>query len=376
MVEKTIDLVTSDCRSGGGSGPPASTGRIGNEPAVSERLGSAPKRFAPSNTQSGRTRQPHLRMAAFSSRRGRRALLRGTAAITVAPWLLGAARTADVQRFGLGIASGQPEPDRVVLWTRITGPDLPERVPVRWEIARDEAFTDIAARGEEIAERDWAHSVHAELGGLDPARWYWYRFHALGDRSGGGRTRTAPAPDAAVASLDFAIAGCQRCDAGHDAAWRHAAAEHLDLVMFLGDYIYEYGSPPNALRSVEGGRLHTLAQYRARYATHKSDPDLQAAHAAAPWLLVWDDHEVGNDYANLRGERLEPDFAAIRAAAYRAYWEHMPFPESARPSMPTCASIAVSTGDASHASTSSTTGSTAMYRSALARIAATRTPRR
>jgi alkaline phosphatase D len=261
----------------------------------------------------------------------RRRLLQGTTALAFAPWLLRHARAADVPRFALGIASGQPHADGMVLWTRLTGPELPERVAVQWEIARDEAFTDIAARGEEAAEASWAHSVHAEPAGLAPARWYWYRFRALGQQSAVGRTRTAPAPGDAAGSLNFVITSCQRWDVGHYAAWRDIAADSLDLVMFLGDYIYEYATSSKAVRPLEGGHVRTLAQYRARYATHKSDPALQAAHASAPWLLVWDDHEVGNDYANLQGQDLEPDFRAQRAAAYRAYWEHMPFPKALRP---------------------------------------------
>ncbi|MEP7099652.1 MAG: alkaline phosphatase D family protein [Burkholderiales bacterium] len=262
----------------------------------------------------------------------RRKLLQGAAALTFAPALLRHARADDAPRFALGVASGQPRADGIVLWTKLTGAGLPERSTVEWEIARDEAFKDIAARGEEIAEAGWAHSVHAEPAGLAPARWYWYRFRALGQQSPVGRTRTAPAPDASGASLNFVIASCQRFDVGHYAAWRHVAAEpKLDLVMFLGDYIYENGTSPKAVRPVEGGLVRTLGAYRARYATHKSDPALQAAHAAVPWLLVWDDHEVGNDYAGLQGQDLEPDFKAQRAAAYRAYWEHMPFPKSARP---------------------------------------------
>jgi alkaline phosphatase D len=261
----------------------------------------------------------------------RRSLLRGSAALIAAPVLLRHALAADTPRFALGVASGQPRASSVVLWTMLTGAGLPERVTVRWEIAHDEAFTRIAARGEEAAELAWSHSVHAEPAGLEPARWYWYRFSALGQQSTVGRTRTVPAPDTAAASFDFVIASCQRWDVGHYAAWKHIAAESLDAVMFLGDYIYEYGSGAKALRPVEGGLVRTLGAYRARYATHKSDPALQAAHAAAPWLLVWDDHEVGNDYANLQGQDLEPDFKAQRAAAYRAYWEHMPFPKSARP---------------------------------------------
>ncbi len=265
-----------------------------------------------------------------SRARERRALLQGAAALTFAPWLLRHAHGTEVQRFALGIASGQPRADGMVLWTRLTGAGLPERTPVEWEIARDQAFTDIAARGTETAELAWAHSVHAEPVGLAPARWYFYRFRALGQQSAVGRTRTAPAADAS-ATLKFSIASCQRYEVGHYAAWRHLVAESPDLVVFLGDYLYEYAAAPGALRALEGGHVRTLEQYRARYATYKTDPALQAAHAAAPWLLVWDDHEVANDYAGLQGQDLEPGFQARRAAAYRAYWEHLPFPKSARP---------------------------------------------
>jgi alkaline phosphatase D len=235
-------------------------------------------------------------------------------------------------RFDLGIASGHPTASSVVLWTRLTGGDLPAQVEVQWELAHDEGFKQIAARGTHTAHADWAHSVHAEPLGLAPARWYWYRFTALGDRSASGRTRTAPAANAA-APLRFAIASCQRFDAGHYAAWRDVADQSLDLVMFLGDYIYETGSPADAVRRHEGGHVKTLPGYRERYATYKRDPLLQAAHASAPWLMVWDDHEVDNDYAGLQGQQLQSDFAEQRAAAYQAYWEHMPFPMSARPKL-------------------------------------------
>ena len=110
----------------------------------------------------------------------RRALLQGAAAIVAAPWLLRHARAADVPRFALGVASGQPQARGMVLWTMLTGSDLPAQIPVQWELVRDEGFTDIAAGGLEVADADWAHSVHAEPTGLEPARWYWYRFHALG----------------------------------------------------------------------------------------------------------------------------------------------------------------------------------------------------
>ncbi len=204
---------------------------------------------------------------------------------------------------------------------------------MRWEVAADEKFQRIVARGDEIAEAAWGHSVHAEPLGLEPGRWYWYRFSALGEQSAAGRTRTAPADDA-KATLRFVVASCQRYDVGHYAAWRHAAAENPDFVLFLGDYIYETASGSSAIRRHEGTVAKTLAEYRARYATYKSDPLLQAAHRAAPWLMIWDDHEVANDYANLQSQDLEPDFASRRAAAYQAYWEHMPFPKSARPRGP------------------------------------------
>ena len=245
---------------------------------------------------------------------------------------LAMAAQGEQPRFDLGIASGHPTASSVVLWTRLTGGDLPAQVEVQWELAHDEGFKQIAARGTHTADADWAHSVHAEPAGLVPARWYWYRFTALGDRSATGRTRTAPAPNAA-APLRFAIASCQRYDAGHYAAWRDVADQSLDLVMFLGDYIYETGSPADAVRRHEGGYVKTLPAYRERYATYKRDPLLQAAHASAPWLMVWDDHEVDNDYANLQGQHLQSDFAEQRAAAYQAYWEHMPFPMSARPKL-------------------------------------------
>ena len=222
----------------------------------------------------------------------------------------------------------------MVLWTRLMGAGLPERVPVQWELAADERFTRVVARGEEMAESAWAHSVHAEPVGLAPDRWYFYRFTALDQQSETGRTRTAPAADAASERLRFVITSCQRYDVGHYAAWRHIAAADLDLVMFLGDYIYESRSGRDAIRRHEAGEVFTLDQYRARYATYKSDPALRAAHAALPWMLIWDDHEVSNDYAGLRGRDLAVDMVARRTAAYRAYWEHLPFPKSARPTGP------------------------------------------
>jgi alkaline phosphatase D len=261
----------------------------------------------------------------------RRHLLALGATALAAPAFLRHARAADLPRFALGVASGQPLADRLVLWTRLTGPDLPAQVPVDWVIAHDEACTQVAARGTEQALAADAHSVHAEPAGLEAGRGYFYRFSALGQTSPVARTRTAPAPDA-PATLRAVLASCQRWDSGHWAAWRHAAAQAPDLVLFVGDYIYETAAAKNAVRTHDQPLVRTLAQFRDRYALYKSDPALQAAHAAAPWLVLWDDHEVENDYANDRGQRLAgPALLALRAAGYQAWWEHMPVPKAMRP---------------------------------------------
>jgi alkaline phosphatase D len=273
-------------------------------------------------------------MAAAPPRR--RVLQHLLAAGLGAPLFVRDARAADVPRFALGVASGSPTADSVVLWTRITGEPAAPEVPVQWELAADEAFTRIVQRGIEPARADAAFTVHVQPRGLEPARWYWYRFIALGQRSAAGRTRTAPAADAPAGRLDFAIASCQRWEHGHWAAWRDLAAPDahgrtLDLVLFLGDYIYEYPSLPFGVRAHGQGAADTLDGYRARYALYRSDPLLQAAHAACPWIVIWDDHEVDNDYAGPQASDLAPGFAARRAAAYRAWWEHMPVPPALRP---------------------------------------------
>lgn len=242
--------------------------------------------------------------------------------------------------FSLGVASGAPLSDGVVLWTRLA-PDplnggglLPEAIEVRWEVARDEGFRNIVRHGRTLAEPQHAHSVHIEVSGLEPARWYWYRFMSGDAVSAIGRTRTAPADGAASDRLRFAFASCQQYEQGFYAAHRHMAAEDLDLVVFLGDYIYESSWGSRHVRKHEGPEPTTLEQYRNRYARYKSDADLQRSHAAFPWLVTWDDHEVDNDYANDRSEDLDPNFLARRAAAYRAYWEHMPLRRNAMPNGP------------------------------------------
>ncbi|MDD2546292.1 MAG: alkaline phosphatase D family protein [Burkholderiaceae bacterium] len=232
--------------------------------------------------------------------------------------------------FGLGVASGDPTPDGVVLWTRLLPEDPLQALSpqtVHWELADDPGFRRIVRRGQASAEPHWGHSVHVELTGLAPDRWYHYRFWHGDAVSTPGRTRTAPADDAMPAAVRIAFASCQRWEHGHYAAWRHVAADHPDLVLFLGDYLYEYASPKDSsglARTHPLRHASTLADFRDRYALYKSDPQLQAAHASCPWAVVWDDHEVQNDYAGALGRGDPTHFLALRSAAWQAFYENMP----------------------------------------------------
>jgi alkaline phosphatase D len=277
----------------------------------------------------------------------RRAFLTGAlagTAVLASPIIRAAPRTPRVTSypFALGVASGYPTEDGVVLWTRLA-PDplrgggmgaLP--IEVAWEVAHDGCFRRIARRGVTLARPEDAHSVHIELTGLAPGRWYWYRFKAGSELSPVGRTRTAPAVGAELADLRFAFASCQHYEHGYYTAYRHMARDTLDLVVHLGDYIYEGSWGGRPVRAHTGAEPVSLGDYRNRYALYRSDLDLQAAHAAFPWVAICDDHEVDNDYANDRSEDLTPreQFLGRRAAAYRAYYEHMPLPPSARPRGP------------------------------------------
>jgi len=242
----------------------------------------------------------------------------------------------DSYPFALGVASGYPSPASVVLWTRLTGDLDPLAIPVRWELAADESMKSIIFSGVTSAEPAWAHSVHVEVPGLAPDRWYWYRFTAGDAQSAIGRTRTAPAADGAVARWRFAFASCQQYEHGWYGAYRHLVADQPDLVAFLGDYIYEATWGRELVRSHGAPEAFTLEDYRARYALYKSDPDLQAAHAACPWIFTWDDHEVVNDYSDDRASKNldRGKFLERRTAAYRAYYEHMPLPSRMRPDGP------------------------------------------
>jgi alkaline phosphatase D len=239
--------------------------------------------------------------------------------------------------FTLGVASGSPLPTGVVLWTRLAPDPLhgggvgADAVVVRWEVAEDESFGRVVQRGSVDAVRAWAHSVHVEVTRLEPGRWYFYRFIAGDEVSPVGRTRTAPAADELPRQLRFGLGSCQHFEHGYYGAHRHLAAEGLELMVFVGDYIYEGTGRTDRPRRHAGGEARTLVQYRDRHAQYKTDPDLQRLHAAVPWLVTWDDHEVENDYAGTRSESLDPDFGRRRAAAYQAYFEHMPLRERARP---------------------------------------------
>jgi alkaline phosphatase D len=240
--------------------------------------------------------------------------------------------TLDANPFVLGVASGDPTPAAVILWTRLIVPveHIDDAIPVSWEMATDEAFSDVIARGSKIATKDDAHSVHVDAAGLEPDRFYFYRFAVGPWTSALGRARTMPASDASPDHLVLASASCQSFTDGYYAAHRDLAADDVDLVLWLGDYIYEEAAAPisgSNVRAHTGRECTTLDDYRARYALYKSDPDLQAAHARAPWLVMWDDHEVENNYAGVVSEdaSVSPDvFAQRRAAAYRAWWEHQP----------------------------------------------------
>jgi alkaline phosphatase D len=239
----------------------------------------------------------------------------------------------DEDPFTLGVASGDPLPDGVVLWTRLAPDPLAgggmgsAAVEVEWTVSRDEALKDVVRSGKSSAVSELAHSVHIEVDGLDPDRVYWYRFRAGGAESPVGRTRTAPTAAASPQSLRFAFASCQNYVQGYYTAHANLAREELDAVFFLGDYIYEGTARGDIVREYsKRGWSYSLADYRDRYAQHKSDKDLQAAHAAFPWIVTWDDHEVENNYAGGIDKADPRNKAAIaeRAAGYQAFYEHMP----------------------------------------------------
>lgn len=289
-------------------------------------------------------------------RLSRRILLASSAAgaavaVPAAGWAQSNTRpTLDTDPFTLGVASGDPEPDGVVLWTRLAVNPLAEdgmggmpnaAFDVKWEVARDERFRHIAARGEVQTAAGIGYSVHIEVAGLRAGREYFYRFKTGKWTSPVGRTVTAPNPRSTPEELRMAFASCSQYEHGYFTAYRHMAESHPDLILHLGDYQYEYraevyNSPDGNVRDHEGPETVSLATYRQRHAQYKTDPDLQLAHAAAPWLVVWDDHETENNWADEVPESGSDtpnpaDFLARRAAAFQAYWENMPLRRSSVP---------------------------------------------
>jgi alkaline phosphatase D len=275
----------------------------------------------------------------------------GLAGLVSAPAWLGCATAARARwrgrdPFQLGVAAGAPAPDGFVLWTRLAPEPLsPDPatpggmsggpVEVGYEVARAPDFREIVRRGSALAEAGYAYSVHVEVGGLAPARPYWYRFTSGDAVSRAGRASTAPTPGAPVASLRLAYASCSHYEDGYFSAYRHLADEQPELVLFLGDYIYEHASARHdkVRHHSDGVEARDLRTYRNRYAQYRTDPDLQRLHAEATALVTWDDHEVENDYAGRWSSTFEDPvrFLLRRAAAYRAFYEHMPLRGRARP---------------------------------------------
>ena len=291
---------------------------------------------------------PHTSVPAVRPASGhprRRTVVAATAASAALLPLAGrlpSAHAAEGPVFLHGVASGDPLPDGVLLWTRVT--PSPEAVPgsgkggpvtVTWEVAEDQDFQDVVARGTAEAASATDHTVKADVRGLRPATAYWFRFSAGEAHSPAGRTRTTPAEDADAANLRVGVVSCAHYEAGHFASYRHLAARSdLHAVLHLGDYIYEYGTGEYPL---EGDIVRTvqpehetvsLADYRVRHAHHKLDPDLQAMHAAHPVVAMWDDHEVANDtWSGGAGNHTpgeEGEWADRVRAAKQAYFEWMP----------------------------------------------------
>ncbi|QOV89188.1 alkaline phosphatase D family protein [Humisphaera borealis] len=246
--------------------------------------------------------------------------------------------------FTLGVASGDPDPSSLVLWTRLAPSPLepdggmpPKMVEVSWELAEDDAFKKIVRKGTTIATPQLGHSVHVEPRGLSPDRWYWYRFRAADAVSPVGRTRTMPQATASPEKLKFAFASCQHYETGLFTAYEQMARDDLDLVFHLGDYIYEGAATKGKVRAHIGREIETLGEYRVRHSLYRSDPLLHGMHATCPWFVTWDDHEFDNNCAGHISEQkhVDPvDFLVRRAAAYQAYYEMMPLRAACLPNGP------------------------------------------
>ena len=276
----------------------------------------------------------------------RRTLIRSAGATVIgslgAPAILRAQSWFTDNPFSLGVASGDPAPDGFVIWTRLApepfashGGMAMSALPVGWEVSSDERFATIVQKGEALARPELGHSVHVEVAGLEPDRPYWYRFQVGSERSLQGRARTLPRPGAAVSALKFGVCGCQNYEAGFYTAYRHLAREDLAFVFHYGDFIYEYspnyvfdgGLPIAKPREHRLREVYSLDDYRAHYAQHLLDLDLQAARSRHAFLSTFDDHEIENNWVQDISQRRDvpPEiFALRRQAAMQAWYEHMP----------------------------------------------------
>ena len=288
----------------------------------------------------------------------RRLFLSYSAALASLPSIATQAAAADhkitftADPFSLGVASGDPAAKSVVLWTKLAPMPLepdggmsPEMVAVDWEIAEDDTMKKVVARGTSTATPQLGHSVHVEVKGLRPDRWYWYQFKAGDAASPIGRTRTLPTAHCSPDKLRFAFASCQNYEQGLFTAYEQMAKDDLDLVFHLGDYIYETPGAENRVRKHSGppaSKIKTLTDYRQRHMQYRADPLLHRMHAECPWFVTWDDHEFDNNYANdiqeqkrKRFAQADPaDFLVQRAAAYQAYYEMMPLRKRSLPKGP------------------------------------------
>jgi alkaline phosphatase D len=253
--------------------------------------------------------------------------------------------------FGLGIASGDPSADGFVIWTKLAPLPLARNggmpmkaVEVAYEIATEANMRGVVQRGTGLARPELGHAVHVEIAGLEPNRDYFYRFSCGGERTMIGRARTLPAAGTSLERVSFGMLGCQRYEDGFFTAFRHVADERFDFVFHYGDYIYEYRMvrpnerplPVARVMPGEPDEIYSLADYRQRYAVYKMDPDLQLAHASAPWIVSFDDHEVDNNFAGMVSEENIPPeiFALRRAAGLQAWYEHMPLRRTSLPNGP------------------------------------------
>lgn len=296
----------------------------------------------------------------------RRAFLRGLSAsalLTVAGGFLSrslwASPVFSAYPFALGVASGEPAPDGFVIWTKIApkplerGAGMPKRpVEVGWSVATDERMRQVVQKGMAVAHPELGHAVHVEIGELDSGRDYFYQFTIGNERSRIGRARTLPPVGAPVAQLRFGVAGCQRYEDGYFTAFRRIAAERFDFLFHYGDYIYEHRLrrpgehllrlpiprewPIIRVMPGDPDECYTLDDYRHRYSLYQLDPDLQAAHASTPFVMSYDDHEVDDDWAgNTTAENTPPElFLLRRAAAFQAWYEHLPLRRAQMPRGP------------------------------------------